>query len=271
MCGIIGCLSNGDAAATGLSGLRRLEYRGYDSAGIAVIDRGRLSVVKERGRIDELENKHKISQMRGSIAILHTRWATHGAPSSVNAHPHTDCKGKLALVHNGIIENHSLLRKILEGEGHCFRSETDSEVIAHLIEKFRAGCSLRDAVRKATALLEGAYAICVVDEGEECIVAARRGSPLVIGIGDGRMFVASDPSAFVGQARKMVYLDDNDVADVRIDSYSITDSKNNRVDKAVESLTLTLEQMEKGGFKHFMLKEIFEQPEALRNVLRGRL
>jgi glucosamine--fructose-6-phosphate aminotransferase (isomerizing) len=209
--------------------------------------------------------------MRGSIAILHTRWATHGAPSSVNAHPHTDCKGKLALVHNGIIENHSLLRKILEGEGHCFRSETDSEVIAHLIEKFRAGCSLRDAVRKATALLEGAYAICVVDEGEECIVAARRGSPLVIGIGDGRMFVASDPSAFVGQARKMVYLDDNDVADVRIDSYSITDSKNNRVDKAVESLTLTLEQMEKGGFKHFMLKEIFEQPEALRNVLRGRL
>ena len=166
MCGIIGCLSNGDAAATGMSGLRRLEYRGYDSAGIAVIDRGRLSVVKERGRIDELENKHKISQMRGSIAILHTRWATHGAPSSVNAHPHTDCKGKLALVHNVIIENHSLLRKILEGEGHCFRSETDSEVIAHLIEKFRAGCSLRDAVRKATALLEGAYAICVVDEGE---------------------------------------------------------------------------------------------------------
>jgi len=281
MCGIIGCISEGEAAKLGFEGLSRLEYRGYDSAGAALIQDGTINVLKDSGRIADIDNRLKISSHRSDIAIMHTRWATHGAPNRQNAHPHTDCGGRIAIVHNGIIENHAALRVVLESEGHVFQSETDSEVIAHLIEKFYSGGSgrtepkprgsLRAAMRKATALLEGAYAIAAICSGERCIVAARRGSPLVIGIGEGKTFVASDPAAFVGQAGKMVFLDDNEIAEITKGSYSITDAKDEVVEKVTETLSLTLEEVEKGGFKHFMLKEIFEQPEAIRNVLRGRI
>jgi len=281
MCGIVGCISDGDAASLCLEGLRRLEYRGYDSAGAAIVQDGAIKVLKDSGRIADINGRLKISSQRSDVAILHTRWATHGAPNRQNAHPHTDCRGRIAIAHNGIIENHAALRKALEAEGHTFSTETDSEVIAHLLEKFYSGSRddprpkprgfLVAAMQEACSLLEGAYAIAAVAEGEECIVAARRGSPLVVGIGEGRMFVASDPAAFVGHADKMVFLDDNEIAEVRKGSYSITNARNEAVEKGTEALTMTLEQIEKGGFRHFMLKEIFEQPEALRNVLRGRL
>ena len=281
MCGIIGCISEGEAAKLGLEGLKRLEYRGYDSAGAALIQDDAIRVLKDSGRIADIDKRLKISSHRSDMAIMHTRWATHGAPNRQNAHPLTDCGGRIAIVHNGIIENHAALRVVLESEGHIFRSETDSEVIAHLIEKFYSGSPdsprskhggfLKEAVRDATTLLEGAYAIAAICSGEECIVAARRGSPLVIGIGNEGMFVASDPAAFVGHANEMVFLDDNEIAEVTRGSYSITNAENEKVEKDVETLSLTLEEVEKGGFKHFMLKEIFEQPEAIRNVLRGRV
>ncbi len=270
MCGIIGCIEDDKAAITGLEGLKRLEYRGYDSAGIAAISNGKLSVLKDKGRIDSIDKRLKISNIRSDIAILHTRWATHGQPNTTNAHPHTDCSGKIAIVHNGIIENHAALKKVLESEGHRFKSETDSEVITHLLEKFYSG-NLKAALIEATALLEGAYAIAAVCEGEQCIAAAKKGSPLVIGIGDGKMFVASDPAAFVGQAKNMVWMGDGEVTELRKGSYSISNSSNELVEKDIEAVAMTLEQIDKGGFKHFMLKEISEQPEALRNVLRGRL
>jgi glucosamine--fructose-6-phosphate aminotransferase (isomerizing) len=270
MCGIIGCIAKGRAAAIGLEGLKRLEYRGYDSAGAALIKDGRLLVLKDSGRIAEIDGRLGISGMGCDMAILHTRWATHGEPSGVNAHPHTDCRGRIAIVHNGIIENHASLRTMLEAEGHKFRSETDSEVIAHLIEKFYSG-GLKDAVSRAVRLLEGAYAIAAISEAGGSIVAARKGSPLVLGVGDGISMLASDAGALAGFVGRVVYLDDNEVCELRQGSYDISNERDESVRRDATCLTLTPSQMEKGSFKHFMQKEIFEQPESIRNTLRGRL
>jgi glucosamine--fructose-6-phosphate aminotransferase (isomerizing) len=256
-----------------LEGLKRLEYRGYDSAGLAVIDDGRLEVVKVTGNISSLEQALGPRLPAGHAALAHTRWATHGAPTDANAHPHTDCGGTLALVHNGIIENAAALRAALVRRGHQFRSETDTEVLVHLIEERHvAGASLLDSVVAALSQIEGTYGIGVVSTREpDTLVAARLGSPLLVAIGDGEHFIASDASAVLAHTRSVVYLDDGDIAVVRPGGYRIVDRA--AVDKvnSVSRVEWDLATMERGGHAHFMLKEILEQPETLRNVLRGRL
>ena len=273
MCGIVGYTGRRQAAALVLEGLKRLEYRGYDSAGIAVVNEGRLEVIKAAGRIATLEQVLGSHLPAGRTALAHTRWATHGAPTDVNAHPHSDCGGTLAVVHNGIIENAGALRTALTHRGHRFRSETDTEVLAHLIEELHgAGASLGDAVVGALLQVEGTYGIGVVSTREpDTIVAARHGSPLLVAIGSGEHFVASDASAVLSHTRSVVYLDDGEVAIVRPDTYRILDLAAVEKVKAVTRVDWDLGTIERGGHPHFMLKEILEQPESLRNVLRGRL
>jgi glucosamine--fructose-6-phosphate aminotransferase (isomerizing) len=262
------------AAALVLEGLKRLEYRGYDSAGLAVIDdRGRLDVFKAPGKITALEKLIGARPPAGHTALAHTRWATHGAPTEANAHPHTDCGGILALVHNGIIENAGPLRTALTQRGHRFRSETDTEVLVHLIEELHArGTPLADAVVGALQQVEGTYGIGVVSTREpDTIVAARHGSPLLVAIGAGEHFVASDASAVLAHTRSVVYLDDGEVAVVRPSDYRILDHAAVEKVKAVTRVDWDVSTIERGGHAHFMLKEILEQPESLRNALRGRL
>ncbi|RLE62153.1 MAG: glutamine--fructose-6-phosphate transaminase (isomerizing), partial [Thermoprotei archaeon] len=270
MCGIVGYIGDGNAAKIGLSGLKRLEYRGYDSAGIAMATQGKIDVRKGAGRIDRIDSKLGISFMDGHLAILHTRWSTHGEPTKANAHPHTDCKGNIAIVHNGIIENYSSLKHLLIKEGHEIRSKTDSEIIAHMIEKFYDG-DLESAVMKALNSVEGAYGLAVIHKDEDKIIAAKKGSPLVIGVGENEMMVASDVAAVMERTKKVIYLDDNEIAVVTKDDVRIKNMRNEEVNKEIKEIKWDLEQIEKKGFKHFMLKEIFEQPESLDNTLRGRL
>jgi glucosamine--fructose-6-phosphate aminotransferase (isomerizing) len=273
MCGIVGYTGRRQGVPLVLEGLKRLEYRGYDSAGIAVVGEGRLEVVKAAGKISALEQVLGSRLPEGHTALAHTRWATHGAPTDVNAHPHSDCGGTLAVVHNGIIENAGALRTILTQHGHRFRSETDSEVLAHLIEELHlAGASLGDAVVGALLRVQGTYGIGVVSTREpDTIVAARHGSPLLVAIGSGEHFVASDASAVLTHTRSVVYLDDGEVAIVRPDSYRILDLAAVEKVKAVTRVDWDVGTIERGGHAHFMLKEILEQPESLRNTLRGRL
>jgi glucosamine--fructose-6-phosphate aminotransferase (isomerizing) len=273
MCGIVGYAGRRPGAAVVLEGLKRLEYRGYDSAGIAVIVAGRLEVHKSAGKIAALEKELGSRLPEGTTAIAHTRWATHGAPTTTNAHPHTDCGGTLALVHNGIIENAGALRTALTQRGHRFRSETDTEVLAHLIEELHApGTSLEDAVVSALAQVEGTYGIAVISTRQpDTVVAARNGSPLLVAIGEGEHFVASDASAVLAHTRSVVYLDDGEIAVVRPDEYRILDLASVEKEKAVTRVDWDLAKIERGGYPHFMLKEIMEQPESLRNALRGRL
>ena len=262
------------AAALVLEGLKRLEYRGYDSAGLAVIDdRGQLDVFKAPGKIAALEKVIGARLPAGRTALAHTRWATHGAPTEANAHPHTDCGGILALVHNGIIENAGPLRTALTQRGHRFRSETDTEVLVHLIEELHAkGAPLADAVVGALQQVEGTYGIGVVSTREpDTIVAARLGSPLLVAIGAGEHFVASDASAVLAHTRSVVYLDDGEIAVVRPNDYRILDHAAVEKVKAVTRVDWDVSTIERGGHAHFMLKEILEQPESLRNALRGRL
>jgi glucosamine--fructose-6-phosphate aminotransferase (isomerizing) len=272
MCGIVGYTGSRQAAPLVLEGLKRLEYRGYDSAGLAVVDDGRIEVVKTVGRIGALE-KLLGTPPAGHTALAHTRWATHGVPNQINAHPHTDCGGTVALVHNGVIENAGVLRTALVQRGHVFRSETDTEALAHLVEDFLAkGGTLVDAVAAALHEVEGTYGIAVVSSREpETIVAARRGSPLLVAIGTGEHFVASDASAVLAHTRSVVYLDDGELAVVRPTEYRILDLEAAEKVKAVTELEWDLATIERGGHAHFMLKEILEQPESLRNTLRGRL
>jgi len=273
VCGIVGYTGPRQGAGLVLDGLKRLEYRGYDSAGLAVVDSGRLEVVKAAGKIAALERALGAHPPAGHTALAHTRWATHGAPTDANAHPHTDCGGTLALVHNGIIENATVLRAALVQRGHQLRSETDSEVLVHLIEELHlAGAPLLDAVSGAVAQVEGAYGIGVVSTREpDTLVAARRGSPLLVAIGDGEHFIASDASAVLAHTRSVVYLDDGEIAVVRPADYRILDLAAVERVKAVSRIDWDLATIERGGYAHFMLKEILEQPETLRNVLRGRL
>jgi glutamine---fructose-6-phosphate transaminase (isomerizing) len=273
MCGIVGYTGGRQAAGLLVEGLKRLEYRGYDSAGLAVVHEGKLEVHKAPGKISVLEQQLGQRPPAGTTGIAHTRWATHGAPNAVNAHPHTDCGGTVALVHNGIIENAGALRTALTQRGHVFRSETDTEVLAHLVEEMLAkGVSAVDAVAGALHQVEGTYGIAVLSTGEpDTIVAARRGSPLLVAIGSGEHFVASDASAVLAHTRSVVYLDDGEIAVVRPAEYRILDVHAVEKEKAVTQVDWDLPTIERGGHPHFMLKEILEQPESLRNTLRGRL
>src|SRR6266850_8247468 len=272
MCGIVGYTGKRAAAAVVLEGLKRLEYRGYDSAGLAVVNRG-LEIFRQPGKIAVLERELGNNLPQGTTAIAHTRWATHGVPNTVNAHPHADCGGTLALVHNGIIENAGALRQALTKRGHVFRSQTDTEVLSHLIEETHTkGTPLVEATAEALREVEGTYGIAVISSREpDTIVAARRGSPLLVAIGNGENFVASDASAVLAHTRSVVYLDDGDIAEVKPNDYRIMDLASVEKEKAITQVEWDLATIERGGYAHFMLKEIMEQPESIRNTLRGRL
>jgi glucosamine--fructose-6-phosphate aminotransferase (isomerizing) len=248
-----------------------MEYRGYDSAGVAVMNGSGVETRKAAGKISELERALSTSPVKGDTGIGHTRWATHGVPNECNAHPHLDCKGHIAVVHNGIIENSGTLKQGLQARGHKFVSQTDTEVIAHLIEEAFDG-SLEDAVIEALWQIEGTYGIAVVSsEDKNKIVAARKGSPLLIGLGEGEYYVASDASAILAQTREVVYLDDGDVAVLTREGYTVLNQRAQRLDRRVSKIDWDLDQIERGGFDHFMLKEIFEQPTTVENCMRGRL
>lgn len=270
MCGIMGYIGREDAVPVILDGLRRLEYRGYDSAGVAVLTEGGIWCEKKKGRLKELEEvveEHPFSQ----VGIGHTRWATHGVPSDVNAHPHLDCKGRLAVVHNGIIENYTALRAQLKGKGHRFVSETDTEVLAHLIEELYDG-DLVQAVRKSVNLVEGSYAMAVIAEVEpDRVVAVRKDSPLVVGVGDGEYFLASDIPAVLNRTNKFYILNDGEMVILSQDKVQILDETGREVEKELMIITWDAVAAEKGGYPHFMIKEIYEQPKALRDTLRGKI
>ena len=272
MCGIIGYIGNKNAVLVGLDGLKRLEYRGYDSAGMAALDsRGRIFCRKLAGRVANLEQELQKKSINSNLAIFHTRWATHGKPTSKNAHPHWDCKKEIFVVHNGIIENYKVLKEKLEKEGHKFNSETDTETIVHLVEKFFQG-NLEEAVRKALKLVKGTYGIAVVSKNEpNKIVVARNSSPLLVGIGKDEYIIASDASVVVGHTKKVVYLNDGEIGVITPEDFHILTLANQPVKKDIQELEWDIEEAEKGGFPHFMNKEIFEQPEAIENAIRGRL
>ena len=271
MCGIIGYIGMRGATPLLLEGLKRMEYRGYDSAGVAVMNGAGVETRKAAGKISQLERALAASPVEGDLGIGHTRWATHGVPNECNAHPHIDCKGEIAVVHNGIIENSGTLKKELIARGHKFVSETDTEVIAHLIEEAFDG-NLEDAVIEALWQIEGTYGIAVVSSRDKNkIVAARKGSPLLIGLGEGEYYVASDVSAILAQTREVVYLDDEDVAVLTREGYTILNQRAQQLERGVSKIDWNLDQIERGGFDHFMLKEIFEQPATIENCMRGRL
>ncbi|HTM57672.1 MAG TPA: glutamine--fructose-6-phosphate transaminase (isomerizing) [Candidatus Udaeobacter sp.] len=273
MCGIVGYAGRRECLGILIEGLKRLEYRGYDSAGVAMQGDHSLSIVKAAGKIRELESRLQKRRLSGTTGIAHTRWATHGEPNDINAHPHTDATGRVAVVHNGIIENYAVQKSALEAEGHQFETETDTEVLAHLIGKHRSrGMSLERAVGRALADVEGTYGIAVVCADEPgTVIGARKGSPLVVGIADGEYFLASDVAPIVEHTRQVVYLDDGEMAVLSPDGFHTATIAHEPVDKAVHEVEWDLAQIEKGGFDHFMLKEIFEQPTSVRNAMRGRL
>ena len=269
MCGIVGYVGERECSGILLDGLKRLEYRGYDSSGICTVDDGEFKLLKREGRIVELEKSEKFKFLSGKIGIAHTRWATHGEPNSVNAHPHVS-NDRIAIVHNGIIENYHSLKKLLENDGYVFLTQTDSEVVAHLIDKFYDG-NLEKAFVKAANLIEGAFGLAIVCKNENKLIAARRGSPLILGVGKNEMFVASDVSAVLSYTKNVVYLDDDEYAVLTGDDYVVKNLKGEILEKDVHEIKWSVDRLEKNGFKHFMLKEIFEQPDAIRNALRGRI
>ena len=271
MCGIVGYVGTKDTTPLLLEGLRRLEYRGYDSAGVAVMNGSGVATRRAAGKIARLEQVLQADPAHGTVGIGHTRWATHGPPVERNAHPHTDENRTIAVVHNGIIENSTALKTSLQSRGHVFTSDTDTEVLAHLVEELFDG-SLEDAVVQALKRVEGTYGIAVISSLDpDKIVTARKGSPLLIGIGKDEWFVASDVSAILAHTRDVVYLDDGDVAVLTRDGYRIIDHSQSTVEKTVSRIDWDLDQIERGGFAHFMLKEIFEQPTTVENTFRGRL
>jgi len=273
MCGIVGYVGPKKSAAMLIDGLKRLEYRGYDSAGISIMNGKGVETRKAKGKISQLEQVISTSPVDGNVGIAHTRWATHGPPNETNAHPHHDCTGTVSVVHNGIIENYGPLRAMLQKTGHKFVSDTDTEVLAHLVEAAMDG-NLEEAVIDALALVEGTYGIAVISSKDpDKIVAARKGSPLLIGLGDeqGEYYVASDVAAILQHTRQVVYLDDGEMAVLSRGGYQVMDLDAQIVKKGVSRIEWDLDQIEKGGFAHFMLKEIFEQPQTIQNTMRGRL
>ncbi|MEX2048307.1 MAG: glutamine--fructose-6-phosphate transaminase (isomerizing), partial [Gemmatimonadota bacterium] len=274
MCGIVGYVGSKQATPILIQGLKRLEYRGYDSAGVALLENGGIRVLKRPGKIRELEKAVAAAPSSATCGIAHTRWATHGAPNEPNAHPHTSTSGDIALVHNGIIENADVLRTQLQKEGYHFASETDTETVVHLIDYlWKDGEPLEEAVAAALRQVDGAYGIAVIssrDPGK--IVVARNGSPLLIGVGqNGEMLAGSDAAAVIAHTREVVYLDDGDYAVIDADGYRTYQLAGTEVARSVHEVTWDLDSIEKGGFEHFMLKEIFDQPNSLRDVMRGRL
>jgi glucosamine--fructose-6-phosphate aminotransferase (isomerizing) len=265
VCGIVGYIGRQQAAPLILEGLKKLEYRGYDSFGIATLG-SHIEIDKHKGRISEYSGRIRL---HGTIGIGHTRWATHGIPNDVNAHPHTDCNNRIALVHNGIIENFTELKKELVARGHVFRSETDTEVVVHLIEEeFAKTMDLLSAVQSALPHLAGSYALLVIASGADCLIAARKGSPLVLGIGDKEYFAASDMTPVIEYTERAIFLEDGDIACLKRDHVDIyQDAK--PVNRAVELIDWSPEEVRKGGFAHYMLKEIYEQPQAFFNTLRA--
>ncbi len=275
MCGIVGYIGHQKVSSVIMDGLRRLEYRGYDSAGIAVIQGDDIQVVRSAGKLRELEESLRLRELRGTFGIGHTRWATHGRPTEENAHPHRDCSGSMVVVHNGIIENYKDLKRELQAKGHQFKTETDTEIIAHLIEevrKERPDMPLEEAVRGAVPRLSGSYAFATVSTRDpQKIVAARNGPPLVIGLGKDEFFVASDIPAILHHTRDVFFLDDGEMAVVTDRGAEITDQAGRTITKKVQRITWDPIMAEKAGFKHFMLKEIYEQPRAIRDTLLGRV
>jgi len=273
MCGIIGYVGQQKITPLLLEGLKRLEYRGYDSAGIALITQGKLFIEKQAGKISSLEKAIGNRQLNGTAGMAHTRWATHGVPNTVNAHPHTDSSGKIAIIHNGIIENYGAIKTKLAANGHQFKSETDTEALAHLIEEiYRQGIRFDEAVRLALTQVEGTYGIAVLCSDEpNMIVAARHGSPLVIGIGEGEHFVASDASAIINHTKNVTYLDDGEMAILQPGQMVVKTIHDEVVEKPIEKIAYDLARVEKSGYDHFMLKEIMEQPQTIQDAMRGRL
>lgn len=272
MCGIVGYIGPKDACQVLVEGLKRLEYRGYDSAGVAVITDGRLDVRKNPGKVSVLAGM--LSDLpESNVGIGHTRWATHGEPTWSNAHPHTDCHGKIAVIHNGIVENHLPLKRKLSSLGHKFTSQTDTEVLVHLIEEFSSrGNNIQESVRLTLRDVDGTFGLVVMSAEEpDYLIAARRGSPLLIGVGESENLIASDAAALIRHTREVVYLQDNEIAVVTRENVLLKNLEDEAVNRTTEHLTFDLEQIEKGGFDHFMMKEICEQPDTIQNALRGRL
>ena len=271
MCGIIGYIGKQEALPLLIDGLRKESYRGYDSSGVVVFGRGKTYYQKSVGKLEKLEEKIKGRPFLGNIGLGHNRWATHGGATEENAHPHADCKGNIFVVHNGIIENYQALKEKLQAKGHRFVSETDTEVLSHLIEHFFKE-NLEEAVRKTLLLVRGAYGIAVIaKEDPEKIVAARLSAPLVISVNNEGGFVASDPSAILSHSNKMVFLDDKEMAVIKKDSLAVTDLQNHVKEKLITEIEWNLEETKKEGYPHFMLKEIMEHPESINNALRGRV
>lgn len=273
MCGIVGYIGPRQASSIIIEGLRRLEYRGYDSAGIALLENSHVSVLKRAGKVADLENLASLHPSASGLGIGHTRWATHGEPNDSNAHPHVDHTGTIAMVHNGIIENYGAIRRRLEQDGIPFHTDTDSESLVQLISKFHdITGDLEQSVRLALKEVDGTYGIVVVSSKHpDRLIAARRGSPLVIGINDGEYFVASDPSAVVGHTRQVIFLDDGNIASITADGYEIKTIGDEVVEKEIVEITYDIEQIEKGGYSHFMLKEIHEQAQTIMDSMRGRI
>ncbi|RZL06772.1 MAG: glutamine--fructose-6-phosphate transaminase (isomerizing), partial [Pedobacter sp.] len=274
MCGIVGYIGFREAWPIVIKGLKRLEYRGYDSAGIALINDNDLNIYKKAGKVQELENFAEGKNLSGTVGMGHTRWATHGAPSDRNSHPHTSNNGRLSIIHNGIIENYATLKEELMGRGHIFSSDTDTEVLIHLIEDIyqHEHNDLLEAVRLALQEVTGAYAIVVMDQDNpDQLIAARKGSPMVIGVGEGEYFIASDATPIVEYTKSVIYLNDNEIAFLKKDELSIKRLDNVVQTPYIHELELKLEMLEKGGYEHFMLKEIYEQPRSIRDCMRGRI
>lgn len=274
MCGIVAYIGPREAYPIILKGLKRLEYRGYDSAGVALINNGGLHVYKKKGRVAELEESVLGKDLHAHIGIGHTRWATHGEPSDRNAHPHVSANGKLAMIHNGIIENYAQLKKELQKKGYQFKSDTDTEVLLNFIEDIQQNnhCSLEEALRIALKRVTGAYVIVLVDaDNPDTLIAARKGSPLVIGVGKDEHFLASDASPIIEYTKEVVYVNDYELAILRAGELILKNLGNEKITPYIQKLDLELAAIEKGGYEHFMLKEIFEQPDTIYDCLRGRL
>lgn len=274
MCGIVGYIGPREAYPVIIKGLKRLEYRGYDSAGVALIDNDKLKVYKKKGKVADLEEEVVGKDLHAHIGIGHTRWATHGEPSDRNAHPHVSQSGNLAILHNGIIENYAQIKKDLLGKGYTFNSDTDTEVLLNFIEdiKINNECTLEEALRIALKRIVGAYCILLIDKNDpDTIIAARKGSPLVIGIGKGEHFLASDATPIIEYTKEVVYVNDYEIAIVKSDELVLKNLGNEKQTPFITKLDMELAAIEKGGFPHFMLKEIFEQPQTIYDCLRGRL
>src|SRR5918998_2889598 len=272
MCGIIGYIGQKDVLPILIDGLRRLEYRGYDSAGVAVVREGSIELRRSAGKLARLEEAIVASPLDGEYGIGHTRWATHGRPTEENAHPHRDCTGRIVVVHNGIIENYLHIKRRLQAEGHRFLTETDTEVVAHLVEREMRDDGLENAVRRALTHMRGMFAIVLVSvDDPEKIVAVRNGPPIVVGLGDNEFFVASDIPAILSHTRDVVFLADEEMAIITRSGVEFTDYAGRAVSKTTQRVLWDPIAAEKGGHKHFMLKEIFEQPSAARDTILGRV